>query len=232
MPKLTVDALNTKIENMAEEFQKELRTFKSKVLNDSVSDDHGSHETLLDKFNKMEERLNSRINDLKSDLQTLNTSLNKKINSMSLQENLNYVIFHGIKEDNESDYEKIVCVIKTKLKVDIKKDNISHVYRLGKKTDGRNFQKKVNNNISRPVVVRFCNLWMRDMVFNSKKNLKGSEIMLTEFLTSENLKLYKVCKDKFKKSAWTYRGCVYISANNKKVHISGEDDLQVYTNKQ
>lgn len=229
MPKLTVEALNTKIENMAVQFEQELRTFKNKVLNDSVSDDATSHETLLDKFNKMEERLNSRINDLKSDLKTLNTSINKKINSTIMQENLNYVIFHGIKEDTESgDYEKIACVIKTKLKVDIKKENISHLYRLGKKIDRRNFQNKVNNNKPRPVVVRFCNLWMRDMVFNSKKNLKGTEVMLTEFLTSENLKLYKACKDKFKKSAWTYRGYVYISANNKKVQIFSEDDLQVH----
>lgn len=228
MPKITLEALNNKIEKMAEQFEHELRAFKSKVLNESSSEDATCQETLLDKFNIMEESLNSRINDLKCDLQTLNTSIKKKINSSVMQENLNSIIFHGVKEDEESDYEKIINTLKNKLKVDIKKEQLSHVYRLGKKTNVRNNQNNVNKNKSRPVVVRFCNLWMRDMVFNRKKNLKGSDVMITEFLTSENLKLYKVCKDKFKKSAWTYRGFIYISVNDRKVQISDEDDLQKY----
>lgn len=98
----------------------------------------------------------------------------------------------------------------------VKKRDINRCYRLGKKDSEK----------TRPIAVQFCTQWIRDMVFDKKKLLKGTKVVFTEFLIDENLKLLRLAKQVMGKAAWTFRGLVYAGNKENKILLRKEEDLE------
>ena len=211
--------LNDRIEQMAAQFGADLDSFK-KDLKEKVSLKAGSNEqtgdvlTLTNRFSVFEKSAFESLQTIKQDLNQLKTEVSKQ----TMSANQNTILIHGLDESQGADlYENVVKLITTKIKVKVSKADLNYCYRLGVK---KSAAKK-----PRPVVVSFCQRWLRDQIFYNKRELKGSTILFTEMLTAESLKLFKEAKDRFKNSCWTMGGRVFVINSGAKVFVNSLEKL-------
>ena len=134
---------------------------------------------------------------------------------LTLNRNSNILLLHGIDEGSSNMYEVVQHLMLSKLNIDSEKRDFNHCYRLGQKMDGKK---------PRPIVVDFATRWMRDIVFYSKKKLKGTKLLITEMLTLKNLNVYKIIREIQKISCWTRNGRVICLYNGKKMVIDTEEE--------
>lgn len=167
------------------------------------------------------------INALKSEVTKLkqqSTTCEKKIEDQKQFELLNGLVISGINEEFDTDslHDVVANVINSKMhNVSLTPNEINYCYRLCKKEDRQSTKP-------RPVVIMFVNKWKRNMIFNLKKCLKGSRMVISEWLTSAKLELYKKACDKFGfKSTWSRNGQIFASINNVKRRILSESDLSI-----
>ncbi|KAL4719520.1 hypothetical protein ACJJTC_012619 [Scirpophaga incertulas] len=95
-------------------------------------------------------------------------------------------------------------------------DSVKSCYRLGKYTEGR----------SRPIVVRFSNLSCRSSVWKDKTKLKGSSLVLHEFLTKSRQATFRAAREHFgMKNVWTSNGivCIVTPDNSRERIVSIEE---------
>ncbi|KAK9711826.1 hypothetical protein QE152_g25238 [Popillia japonica] len=80
---------------------------------------------------------------------------------------------YGIPETANDNTDNVISAIcKDKLGVDVHQGTIDCSHRLGKSENG-----------SRPILVKFCSRNIKQMIFNNKRKLKGSKIIIREDLT-------------------------------------------------
>lgn len=220
----TVKDINTRVEKMAEDFQRSLQEFKAEFASMKGSGTAEHQGEIFKKFNLFENSIKLSLNELKADVSRLKQHHEKLMNKLTDFENkkyYNYIIIHGLGEDGSDIYEKVLNLINFTIKVEVKKIDINQCYRLGKKRD--------KNNSPRPLAVQFCNKWLRDLVFFKKRLLKGSKVMMTEMLTDDSLRLFKKSREILGRLVpWTYSGLVYIMVDGSKVLIKSEEDLVKY----
>lgn len=219
----TVREVNSRVDKLAEQFRKGLDDFKNEFLSSKSAapgtPEQDNNDYFLNKFKAFEQSINTSLNKLRDDVKQLNEdmlTLNRKVKSTELKRNCNAILIHGLKEEKSCLYTEVIELIQNKIGIQLNKDNINQCYRVGKKRQ---------NNKPRPVLVHFCQRWMRDMVFYDKKKLKGSCFMFTEVLTVDNLKLLKKARELVGNSAWTYGGLVYVADIDGKKLISSESNL-------
>lgn len=224
--KLSLHSVNTRIDNLACTFQNAMDDFKSQMAARRLSLENkqptlpnaNSDEEFMKNFEEFQRSMNNAMSALKADVQ----KLNMENRSHQLKRNLKCLLVHGMEENKTKTadlYESILNIFQSKLGVELTKNDIDVVYRLGKSNDAK------KSKFPRPILVEFCHRWKRDLVFFNKKLLKHSKIMLTELLTDQNLNLFKQVKEQFKKSCWTYRGLVYVEFEGVRKLIKTESDL-------
>ena len=119
--------------------------------------------TVTDRLDGERKKLDDYVNDLEADVEDLR--------QYSRRTNL---LFHGIEEgDRESTDDKIMEVINTKLGLNLTLDDVGRSHRLGRKVENR----------KRPIIARFVSYRKRKTVFEAKKKLKGTGIVISENLT-------------------------------------------------
>ncbi|KAL4704776.1 hypothetical protein ACJJTC_018287 [Scirpophaga incertulas] len=85
--------------------------------------------------------------------------------------------------------------------LDIDCNSIKYCHRLGAYSEGRN----------RPIVIRFCMGVVRGQVWKAKTKLKGSGLVLAEFLTKDRQTLFQTARKHFGLSnVWTSNGSVHV----------------------
>nr|CAI5854777.1 unnamed protein product [Callosobruchus analis] len=69
---------------------------------------------------------------------------------------------------------------------------------------------------------------MMQNIFNNKKMLKGSGIVVKEDLTDNRLKLMQAAIEKISlKGVWSYNGTIYVMKDNRRISIKNKDDLMM-----
>ena len=83
----------------------------------------------------------------------------------------------------QSDTQKSVLFFLSKSKynntMEITIHDIDRIHRLGK--------HKLDNNVSRPIIVKFVRYKVRNRIFKTKKKLKGKNVSITESLTKRRV---------------------------------------------
>lgn len=131
-------------------------------------------------------------------------------NSLKRKENRSKLLLHGFVFNEKSDIIDAVVNMLRGYSFNITKNDISSCYK---------FSSKSATKI--PLVcIEFCQQWKRNEIFNDKKNLKGTKVMLSEVLTSSQLQLFSKCKTKFKKNCWTMNGNIFVLLDNKKTLVN------------
>ena len=147
----------------------------------------------------------------------------------------NCLIFHGLPEERgELTSDKIMNIVHNQLKIPndadtgvIKRD-IDRSHRLGKfKLASGKQTRSAGNQAPRPIIVKFKGYDTRSAVFNVKRELKGTNIMITENLTKTRYALLKKCIEKLGKGkVWSYDGRITTKlSNNTYTVIDSESDL-------
>ena len=96
----------------------------------------------------------------------------------------NCLLVNGIAEtDDEVTDNLVIETISTKMNIKISPADLDRTHRIGK--------KKAGQNKPRPIIVKLSRNNVRKKVFSNKKNLKGSNISITESLTPKRMEILK-----------------------------------------
>lgn len=135
-----------------------------------------------------------------------------------------FLLLSGVEEKPDEDVNVIISnVLKQNLQLSPSL-HISVAYRLGKKSNERN----------RPILFRLEDFNMRTLVWKKKSLLKGTSLVLHEFLTSQRKALFIEARKHFQmKNVWTTNGIIHISLTSGKIErIICSDDLKKLLSRQ
>ena len=106
------------------------------------------------------------------------------------------------------------------------KSNIVKVHRIKEPLHKRG---TASSTKPRPLLVKFNSEKVKDLIFRKKRALRGSGIVMTEFLTPTRSALLKKCHNKItaEKSIWTDNGRILVKLHNGGdiTHIANETEL-------
>lgn len=220
----TVKELNLVINDLQKKFDTELTGFRE-TLKSAISPEplamNSNLEEIVKRFTAFEINIRQEFSQLKKDIEVVQTLTKNVELSMDRSEqcvNNNKLIIHGLKEkDSENLMMEVMLMFQDKLKVTVDKNNISDCIRMGSKRRG---------DKARPITVTFSVNWVKRDVFINKSKLKGSGIMITEFLTKRRLDLFKECRVMFERNCWTANGVIIVLLNGARNRITTKADLQ------
>lgn len=214
--------VDSKMADLEARFQQGLQSLRNEHQRSKSSDTDRDSDTFETKLMKFEVEIKCSIEELKGEIRDIKKRMaeSERMEERRLRiSNLNALIIKGLPEKNGADLIDEVCnLICDKVKVNILKADINNCFRLGKHDN--------KGGKCRPVVVNFICKWKRDEVFFLKRRLKGSEFVMSEFLTKScNSLLLRARNQLGGKSVWTSRGIVTALYSNRKVLIRNEEDL-------
>ena len=120
----------------------------------------------------------------------------------------NCLLVHGLEEKNNEDTDQeIINIIKNYLAEEITIHDIDRTHRLGK--------GKLDNNVPRPIIVKFTRYNVRNRVFKTKKKLKGKAVSITESLTKIRVVELKKAREMYGfNNVWSQDGKILFSDVN------------------
>ena len=120
----------------------------------------------------------------------------------------NCLLVHGVEEKNNEDTDQeIINIVKNDLGEEITIHDIDRTHRLGK--------RKLDNNVPRPIIVKFTRYNVRNRIFKTKKKLEGKTVSITESLTKRKVvELKKVREMHVFKNVWSQGGKILFSDVN------------------
>ena len=148
---------------------------------------------------------------------------------------INNIAYNTAPNDEEAFIK--VCTDKLHLDAtqsDIIKSNIVNVQRIRESLAKRNTTTPSNTK-PRPLLVKFNSEKVKNMIFRKKSKLKGTGIVITEFLTPTRSQLLKKCFEKIpgEKSIWTDNGRILVKLHGQEdiSHIANDLELDNFLEK-
>lgn len=176
--------------------------------------------SVLQQLNEKTVEQDKKIQELESEVDNLkvaNLKYTCEIDNLEQYGRRNSIrIFGSTETQNENISEVVLDILNSKLKTNIKVEDIDRMHRIGKPTMGG----------TRAIIVKFTSYRCRKIVFDQKKLLKGSRIAIREDLTAERNKLLKAAAKKYTfKNVWSRDGKILIRTNNTVKLITSIADL-------
>lgn len=223
--------LNERVTEMEEVLKSGLMEIKSQITSGSYPPEF--LDGVTEKLEMLKNSMMQSITALRSELLKIvskNSDIERSLMVGKQQSLLNNIVISGVPEEPDEDLLQVVLrlinskVINNHRKLTITNMHINYCQRLGKKDDRR---KK-----PRPISVSFVNRWMRDLTFNSKKQLKGSGVVIAEHLIKSKFDIFNKARDKFGvTSCWTWKGDVYVCKNGERKQIRSDKDIDDFVKK-
>lgn len=200
------------------EFEKSLvDALKSSDVADAICE--AIIKTITTKFYERFNYYDAKIKSLEAELELLKSTdnnsrnniadiedqkkLEQKVENLQQLSKRNNVRLIGLREvDNEETLATVKELFSNKLKINMEKSENRPLvaYRVGQQSHGR----------PRHIVVTFSNTSAKNSIYNKKKMLKGSGVVMKEDLTMERLKIVRTASEKYGfKGVWTFNGTVY-----------------------
>lgn len=220
----------TKEENV--DLQTNIKTLVNKIcgsedfisqLADSICKVIGNH--FEDRIQLLEKDNNELKIKLKNYEETIDNLLikNEKLEQMSKNKAIR---IYGVKETKNESVDKVVLDIINNMKVNTNgkdiiygMEDIENCFRIGKPLRGK----------PRPILVNFIHQSSKNLIYNEKKKLKGSGIVIREDLTKEKANIVKMALEKVGDggNVWTNHGRIYakVSSSDNIVQINSKEDL-------
>lgn len=173
-------------------------------------------DSIFNKIDLLQERVNSEILIIKCDIDKALDQLSEMVDSHAQKSNANNVIIYGVEERDEGCvYDSIQQLFTSKLQCRVDKSDVNSVHRIGRKVNGK----------TRPLVVEFMRKWQRDEIFKLKSKFKGTKIVMVEMLTKQRLELFGLVRKKYGPKCWTHNGEIFLSIEDRIVHIKNKSSL-------
>lgn len=193
---------------------------------------------LGDKIDSIEKNVNSKLNVMEvkinqgNDLLAVNynklkedSNANKKkimdlenvVDKIQQNEKSRNLCIYGLGDVGEGNIiDNVLNMFNNSIRADVRDADIAACYRVG----------GVGNK-SRPVIVKFVNINKRNSVLALRRNLKGTNMGVTEDLTKRRLQLYKMAQAVFqRKSVFTRNGNIHVKIGETRHKIFSEDDIR------
>lgn len=178
-------------------------------------------EGLYKQFEKEFDTLKQEISDIKQEFEEFKKqsveekiSMEKKLNRLEQYSRGKNLTIFGLKEEKGENIEKVILEIFTsKLGVKLTEQDIDRCRRIGKQ-----FTDK-----PRPVLLNLVNYKMKVNIYQLKKKLKGSRIIIKEDLTRENVNTYNEASEKYGyRNTWTKNGVIWVKTAERSAIYSTE----------
>ena len=187
------------------------KIFSSEVIMKPVIDSLSS--VFSARFDQLCGEYEEKILKLQEENKVLQTNLDR-LEQYSRRCNIRMFGVEDSVRDNDLE-SKVIEIFQNKMNITITADQIDRCHRVGP-----------NTSKSRPVIVKFTNYKSKATVYNNKKQLKGSKIVIAEDLTSVRYQLLRGAKEKFgARDVWTADGVVFCRRNGIKCRLISELDL-------
>ncbi|KAB0801732.1 hypothetical protein PPYR_03918 [Photinus pyralis] len=193
---------------IASEFQVQLKVFSEKVvqLENELSDTKSDLS-----------KISTELDVVKSELLAVKTELKTSKDETEQYSRRNSLRIFGVPETANEDVTSIVAALcKDHLELPITTDMIDCAHRLPAK-EGE----------TRPIIVKFIARNVKNLIFKSKKRLKGSKIVICEDLTKYRQQLLKECIKMYgSKQVWTSECNIFVKRGPKDIkRIKSPSDL-------
>lgn len=129
--------------------------------------------------------------------------LQNRVDNIEARNRRNCLLFKGIQENTKENIEQtIITIIQEKFGIsEVTTDSLVSCYRLG----------KIGSSSSRPVLVRFTEVRLRQLIWSNKTKLKGTLFSCYEFLVKSRQQLFLEARELFGvKNCWTRDGMVIV----------------------
>lgn len=173
-------------------------------------------EAALNTFNEVIVKLQDDVSSLQKKIKDLDDSLADRTDELEQYQRRNNIRLFGIKETEREETDAIVTrICHDKLGIDIPVEAISRSHHVGK----RGLTDEEGRPRHRPIIVQLTSYRTRRMVFDSKKKLKGTGVVIKEDLTHCRQDLYRRVVSRYgSKNVWTMDGRIlWIDNGAKKV---------------
>nr|CAB3263288.1 uncharacterized protein LOC108950143 [Phallusia mammillata] len=212
---MTLKQVQAEVKQLVEDL-KSVREVQAKLANNSNKNavsvsaeptvSAGPTAEVLAELNKNILNIETRVKQLEDRL----SQQEQQLDDMEQYGRRNCLILHGCKNVPKGSYWElepyILNILNTKIKLPLKveKSDIDIAHTLPSKK-------------GTPIIIKFVRRTIRQEVFNNKRNLAGSGMVITESLTKKRLALVQRCREKCgERSTWTINGNVYVFHENKK----------------
>ncbi|XP_063538678.1 uncharacterized protein LOC134747930 [Cydia strobilella] len=128
--------------------------------------------------------------------------LSHQVDSLEMRSRRKILLFHGVaEEDGEDTSARVVGLLRTHLKSELTTDDISRSHRMG----------RPRKNQTRCVLVKFRDISNRNDVWYSKTALKGTGVIVSEFLTKPRHDVFMAARERLGvRNCFTRDGSVYV----------------------
>ncbi|KAG8229803.1 hypothetical protein J437_LFUL005884 [Ladona fulva] len=147
----------------------------------------------------------------------------KALDALEQYSRRNCLLIHGLPEcEGEVAVNNVLSFFDTKIGIKLPLYSIDRAHRLGRRNR--------DHKRPRPVIVKFVSYADRDMVWKSKKRLRGSGFLITESLTSYRKRVLDEAKRMFdRENVWISDGRIMVLGSDGTKHKSNTlQDLQLY----
>ena len=135
---------------------------------------------------------------------------------------------NGRQETTQQCEDKVLSLFREKLKLKIERNDIEAVHRIGSVKPGNNPSSSGSKKTPRTIIVRFVNRKTRDEVLYSRKNLRGSGVVMVEDLTPRAYTLLRTARSDGTvcRQAWSKNGKIVVKTlTDRIVTIEAVSDL-------
>lgn len=180
--------------------------------------------TITAHFSEKFQSYDDRISNLEAEIQRLNSQncesdnnsieerkqkqkeVEKKLDNIQQRlKNDNLRLMQIPEAEGEDIREKVKNIFKDKMNAEITESDIVSVYRVGKRSE----------NKPRHTIVTFRDNVSKMKVFNKKKSLKGSRIVIKEDLTATRLDIMKTASEQYGfRNVWSVNGNIFAKTEN------------------
>lgn len=191
-PLAAIMELDAKLENCAASFEGRLSS--------ASSTSNPSLEQLAADFKQFKVCMKLAIDLIRAQVSHVTSA----VDEMENRNRRKFLLFRGLKETEGENLRSILSgVIVDKLQFkEFNPDSIRFCYRLGKDTSKAG---------KRPVLVRFQSLDVRARIWQSKKELKGADVSVAEYLTAPRRAIFNDARKFYGvHKCWSQDGSVYL----------------------
>lgn len=198
------DTIETRLFQKMHDFE---NLIKSNLPNDNLENLHKEFSTFRNYVQDIFNLLRQQISEAK-----------ELVDVIEMRHRRKFLLLSGMEEKPDEDVKVIISNVLQQNLMLSSSLQISVAYRLGRKSNEQN----------RPILFRLEDHNMRALVWKKKSLLKGSSLVLREFLTRQRKSLFLEARRYFQmKNVWTNNGIIHIMLPCGKIErITCSDDLK------
>jgi len=152
-------------------------------------------------------------------LQQQMAAVSKSVDAIEMRHRRKFLLLGGLTEEaDEKVADRVVSVLRCKLGMDsLEASSLITCHRLGTHSEGH----------PRPILMRFADSNTKTALWKSKAKLKGTSLVLSEFLTRQRQTTFITARKLFGMSnVWTLDGTIYIRLpDNKRQRVFSCDEV-------